>query len=287
MNYEVDLETLMKEMGLVQERFVGQCPKCKRFLSRQLVEDEGECPRCQQSVSMVKAQMTHCQKCNGLIHKQFVTHSGGNCKKCGTHIAPDWYTWGIENRPWPMPKKLWLPFEGGIRPEAMTIKQTTHFLNVQMGLELPFDLSKHYSCWGGDEYGSPDLDEASVYSLTGFVPYDKLHGALVLICVSGAEAIGKGRGLGLEAAQLLYYVATARAAGSTGRFAQVANEVRTENSPLFVLMDAVTLILHRYGLPETRSVEYGAISNWRRENRIFWSLEPAPLGESWEGKEWW
>jgi len=199
-----------------------------------------------------------CPKCKSFIASKFVTHSGGDCKRCGTHIVPEWYTWGLANRPLggnAQPMAPWSDFVT-VLPQELDKLGLMSLINFHMGLELPDDMSKvYFAPYLEPEFGPVDISDEMALSCAGMVGMDDLHNALLIICGALAEPSGTSRTNAIMAASLCYYMAT-RMCISSGhpRESEVEREVRDYNFDF--LQDAVAFVFDRFGLVHTASVEY-------------------------------
>lgn len=198
-----------------------------------------------------------CPKCKSFIAAKFVTHSGGDCKRCGAHIVPEWILGN--GRPLggnAQPMAPWSEFitvfsQGLDKIGLMTL------INFHMGLELPDDTSKVYCAapFLEPEYGPVDVSDEMALHRAGMVGVDDLHNALLIICGALTESSGTTRVNAVLAASLCYYLAT-RMCISSGhpRESEVEQEVRDWNFDY--LQDAVAFVFDRFGLVHTASVEY-------------------------------
>lgn len=227
-----------------------------------------------------------CPKCKSFTRKAFNTHTGGECKRCKTHITPVWYTEGINTRPWPMPnsldtvavsESLRMPWETREIAEGISAVQ---MLNQQMGLELPDDTTKTY--WVpfdefGPEYGPVDITPELAIRCAGMQGVDELHNALLIICGSAASAVGTPQTEAIRCANLSYYLATGLyvGPGNDPRDTEVETAIRESAQSTggwwgeghMLLMDAVAMVFAAFDVPHTVSVEYIIM---KRGNPPFW-----------------
>ncbi|MFH1408081.1 MAG: hypothetical protein ABIG91_03570 [Patescibacteria group bacterium] len=202
-----------------------------------------------------------CPKCKSFISKQFVTHTGGNCKRCGAHVVPEWYAWGINNRPLGEgePMAPW-SFLVEIRPDQLDKLGLATVLNFHMGLELPSDTSKAYrppfSNEMEPEMGPWDVSPENALHLAGMQGVDQLHNALLIVAGGIADVTGVERGNAVRAANLCYYMATQLYVGSGADQRELELEQEVREREFEYLQDAVFFVFDRLDLVHTASVEY-------------------------------
>lgn len=200
-----------------------------------------------------------CPHCHSFIPKQFVTHTGGSCKRCGQHIEPEWYRWMLENRPFGSDALPMQPWDSmvEIRPHELDLRGLYTVIEYHMGITIPWDISKIY--WPpfseGEEYGDIDITPENAMQIAGMEGVDVMHNALLIICGALVGPSNSTRENAIVAANLIYYLATRMVVGGNiPKELKLEREIRERDFPL--LQDAVAFLFDRCGLIHTASTDY-------------------------------
>jgi len=216
-----------------------------------------------------------CPKCGRFLKATAFTHTGGNCGRCGQHIVPAWFTTACATRPWQfLPKGVVLPDSTGLVATGHLHGPWDHtgqpganipgFLNVELGLELPDDASKIYwpPYWDEPEYGPADFDSKMASFCSGQVGVDDLHNALLVVCGSAATAGGQSMQIGVQLANLCYYMATSSVAGGTGQELIAEQRIRKMQGVTYLSMqDAVAMAFSFFDVVHPVSTEYMMVNH--------------------------
>lgn len=183
--------------------------------------------------------------------------------------APDWYKWGLTHRPFPTPAStaegaetgaLRRPFQKNrLEIDSWSDDQLFEFIALQLGLELPDDLSKVYMTWEGPEYGPVDLTDQLAKQLTGQAGADRLHMALLIICGAMVVTTHAPREQAAIAANLIYYLATGSCLGGSHPLEikiEAGARQLIQQGTIRSLQDATFFVFHALDLPHPASVEF-------------------------------
>lgn len=211
----------------------------------------------------MKKNNARCPNCKAFVPSRFFTHTGGNCKRCGIHIVPDWYVWIMSNRDvifgdQTVPMRPWDHSCSVDNPDALTLVEIYRLVMFDMGISIPFDTAKVYMTDAGVEYGYVELTSANALHYTNMQGFDNLHDALLVICGLNADAVGAKKSMAIVAANMLYYAATCACVGGNHPLElKIEREIRGDSAERFpFLQDAVKHVFERCGLVHTASVCY-------------------------------
>lgn len=204
------------------------------------------------------------------------THTGGNCPGCGYHIAPEWYSWIMENRETifgdqSMPMAPWDSMVD-VYPDQLDQVSQYKLIFHHMGITIPWDGEKTY--WPSSYAEEPDkgyvditAENAKLYA--GMEGVNLLHNALLIICGICTDESGVDRTMAMVAANLIYYATTKMCVGGNHPLEEeLERDIREfqgfgDESRFPLFQDAVFYIFDRCGLIHTASVAYGRFEHPR------------------------